>query len=962
MISEHDQNRTDEKEEAAEIFLCHNRLDAETVMQIADALEIETGTLFFLDRFAIPTGVEFLEYIDAAMTKARGCAIFLGANGWGPTQFWEAELALSRYRHDPDFRLIPIALPGLHETDMRRLGDGSVFNDINRSDLSREPPGEDELKQLAAAISGTAAPQFRTPARLTPYQLRRDAGRWKTAKSPRAARDILYQGAELKEAEAIIAANPDFVVLSEVQPFIAAADRQQRDRLRRFLATTSIVSVVLCALTIAAILYARIAETRQQESLSRALAIQATQEESPRRRLLVALEAFRRSETPEAQGAILSMLEEWQPLVEVQSVFSGIWTAVADREGNAILVGQDTGEVYKIAPGASPERLAGLGSSITALAALEDAFLAGTLDGFLAAVGPDGNTDVLVEGNGRQAYITAIAAAADGSLIAAGDHEGRVYLLKKSEEPELIDLTGSLGIDNLAFAEDGTKLAVTTGDHQLVLFDTMTLEEVLSWPLRNTTLDLEFLDSGRLAWVTSTGLLQVATLDGDDISVESSHQFDALYSFAKIDSQSGIVALGESGGFTRLADLYGFPVAFDRIQTNGDPLTGIGIVAETETLFTTDTRGNIAIWSLGSEPRFGMVLPNLPMEPDTLLALKDGSLLGVSRSRREAAVWRLNEDTWLPVLDLVAETRSALGDAAATLPENVADADGFIDLSATAIGQIALSENSIAWSTWNGGLLVRGLDDRGPAQVMRVPDGEAYQALAMTFQGDLLAAARYGLGEIEIFGTNSGSTATVSLPSPIEALDFSRYGSHIAAGLSYGKIAMASVQNGTFDLLAAEHATPVAGVDFLSGKNVLSYGTGGGLDRELLVHNSASNQQTRRIRSRQPGGSATAAAFSEKLDLLAVADLNGELHLWRASDQRYIRSLFFAGTYLPAVAIDDEAQRLIATDGNGAVRAWPLDPSVWTGAICAKVDGPLTLLEWQDLMPGEPYAPACEDG
>ncbi len=731
-------------------------------------------------------------------------------------------------------------------------------------------------------------------------------------------------------------------------------------RLSKLIGGTALVAFV--SLAAVGLLYAQIAHSRQQESLSRALAIQATQEESPRRRLLVALEAFRRSETPEAQGAILSMLGEMRPLVEVRSVLSGISTAVADPKRNSALFALDTGEIFRLTPGRPPEPLAALKSRITALAAMDDGFLAGMLDGYVAAVRSDGESEILVEGNGRQAYITAIAAHPDGSLIAAGDHEGRIHLLRRGMEPKKVDLTDNLRIDSLALAGDGTRLAVTTGDHLLVLFNAVTLEEMLRWPIRNTARDVAFLDDNRIAWITSTGLLQVATLDGDDISIVSSHQFGGLISFAKIYPTSGTIALGEANGFTQLADLNGFPVAFGRVRTNGDTITGLAMMAETETLSTTDARGGIAQWYMGLVHGFGTILPNLPLEPHALLSRQDGSLLGVSRSRHEAAVWRLDEDTWLSVLDLVTETRSALGDAAATLPENVADADGFIDLSATAIGQIALSENSIAWSTWNGGLLVRGLDSRAPVQVMRVPDGETYQALAMNARGDLLAAARHGSSEIEIFETTGSFATKIALPGSVESLDFSEDGTRIAAGLSDGRIATARVQDGAFNLLAAAHATSVAGVEFLSGMNVLSYGTGIAIDRNLLVQDAASEQDSPRIWSRQPGGSATASAFSETLDLVGVADLNGELHLWRASDQHYVASLSLAGNYLPAVTFDAVARRVIAADGNGAVRAWPLGSAEWTEAICAKANGPLSLEEWHDLMPDEPYAPACEDG
>src|SRR5262245_36326428 len=95
------------------IFLCHNSLDKLAVTQLADALELEFGTKYFLDIYAIPAGEAFLPWIERSLAEASGAAIFLGANGWGPTHLWEAEKALARYRDNPAFKLIPVALPGI---------------------------------------------------------------------------------------------------------------------------------------------------------------------------------------------------------------------------------------------------------------------------------------------------------------------------------------------------------------------------------------------------------------------------------------------------------------------------------------------------------------------------------------------------------------------------------------------------------------------------------------------------------------------------------------------------------------------------------------------------------------------------------------------------------------------------------------------------------------------------------
>ena len=57
------------------VFLCHNSVDKPFIREIADALELEFGTRFFLDVFAIPTGEKFIPWIERALEECAVCAI-----------------------------------------------------------------------------------------------------------------------------------------------------------------------------------------------------------------------------------------------------------------------------------------------------------------------------------------------------------------------------------------------------------------------------------------------------------------------------------------------------------------------------------------------------------------------------------------------------------------------------------------------------------------------------------------------------------------------------------------------------------------------------------------------------------------------------------------------------------------------------------------------------------------------
>jgi hypothetical protein len=219
-------NSARRKQKPGGVFLCHNSDDKDAVKQIADALYLEFGTRYFLDAYAIPVGEAFIPWIEKALAGSTGCVIFLGANGWGPTHLWEAERAVARYREQPRFKLIPAALPGIKIKDMKRLGAGTIFQRINWADFTRRLDDHASLAKLHAALTGQSLPQDRGPAHLTPYQIRRDAERWRLSKGLDAS--ILYQGEQLREAERLLRENPDFVVVDEVISFLNAGTVRER--------------------------------------------------------------------------------------------------------------------------------------------------------------------------------------------------------------------------------------------------------------------------------------------------------------------------------------------------------------------------------------------------------------------------------------------------------------------------------------------------------------------------------------------------------------------------------------------------------------------------------------------------------------------------------------------------------------------------------------------------------------
>jgi hypothetical protein len=211
-----------------DVFLCHNREEKPIVKDIADALQLESGVLFFLDEYSIPASVEFLAFIQDEMRRSASCAIFLGPAGWGPTHLREARLALEINRERPEFRIIPVALPECREEGWAALFGGDQtppFNWVRFSILV----DADARTKLIEAVQGRFSPKAAGPEAVTPYFIRRQAALWESSK--RTDSSLLLRGKLLQTAQAQAAANPMFVTI-KAAPFLARSTEAESNRYR----------------------------------------------------------------------------------------------------------------------------------------------------------------------------------------------------------------------------------------------------------------------------------------------------------------------------------------------------------------------------------------------------------------------------------------------------------------------------------------------------------------------------------------------------------------------------------------------------------------------------------------------------------------------------------------------------------------------------------------------------------
>lgn len=153
---------------AFDVFFSYSVRDHAAVEGTARALT-DAGLRVFLDRWYLTPGQPWPQALERTLAACSAVAVFIGAEGLGPWQQRERDIALDRQAHEPGFPVIPVLLGG---------GDPALgFLKLNTwLDLSRGPTDAEALSILAAAIRreppGPLAQQYSDAARaaVCPYR------------------------------------------------------------------------------------------------------------------------------------------------------------------------------------------------------------------------------------------------------------------------------------------------------------------------------------------------------------------------------------------------------------------------------------------------------------------------------------------------------------------------------------------------------------------------------------------------------------------------------------------------------------------------------------------------------------------------------------------------------------------------------------------------------------------------
>jgi WD40 repeat protein/DNA-binding SARP family transcriptional activator len=102
-----------------------------------------------------------------------------------------------------------------------------------------------------------------------------------------------------------------------------------------------------------------------------------------------------------------------------------------------------------------------------------------------------------------------------------------------------------------------------------------------------------------------------------------------------------------------------------------------------------------------------------------------------------------------------------------------------------------------------------------------------------------------------------------------------------------------------------------------------------------------------------------ALRFDPQGRTLATAATDGTVRLWDLASQRQLGVALPGGEQWSVLAFNPGGTDLVAFYGDGTGLVWDVDPDRWKQRACTIAGGPLTRDEWEELLPGRRYEPAC---
>ncbi len=149
------------------VFLSYNSQDEELVEKVAIYLDEKAKLRPWFDKWSLIPGDPWVRNLEHGLKSSSNCAVFVGADGLGPWEHPEVELALRRQVKNKNFRVIPVLLPNAPtEPDLPAFLEGNSWIDFRKglddvNALWRLECGIRGINPGRSPASGRADPKYK---------------------------------------------------------------------------------------------------------------------------------------------------------------------------------------------------------------------------------------------------------------------------------------------------------------------------------------------------------------------------------------------------------------------------------------------------------------------------------------------------------------------------------------------------------------------------------------------------------------------------------------------------------------------------------------------------------------------------------------------------------------------------------------------------------------------------------
>ncbi|MCP2256396.1 WD40 repeat [Streptoalloteichus tenebrarius] len=747
--------------------------------------------------------------------------------------------------------------------------------------------------------------------------------------------------------------------------FLRASDREEKRgvrRLRRLVATLTVLFLLAVAATIYAVRTQRDVVEQRNVAISRKVAIEASalRTTNPELAAQLALAAFRLSPTVEARSSLLASYASPHASFLTRDPHLPESVALSPDARTLVTTGRDRmTRLWDVSDVANPTSLATLGEHTDSV--LAAAFSA---DGRLLATASRDRTvrvwDVadraaptplsVVHGHGD--VVRAVAFSPRGALLATAsdDRTARLWDLADARSPKpLATMTGhSDAVLDVAFSPRGDVLSTVGKDRAVLLWDVASGQSprVLTALRDQAELVARFSPDGRLLVVAGQDrTVRLWNVENprqvQTVSTLTGH-IDVVRALA-VSRDGRTVASASDERTIRLWDVSDprRPNARAMLSGHNDNITSLVFSGDGQTLISASADNTVRLWEIAGP----------------VLADHTEAVFGVAFSPDGRTIATTSDDRTVRLSDVTNPRR----------PAPLAALTGHQDT----VRHVTFSRDGrlLATSSWDRTARLWDVADPRHAGALATVTGHAGSVRWVAFGPDSRLLVTAGDDRTARLWDVGEPRAPVALGVLTGHTDIVRS----VAVRSDGRVVATSSWDGTARLWDVADPRRPAALGVISGHQQairsIAFAPGGTVVATTSWDHTVRLWDVEDPRRPSPLSTMTGhtaivfgAAFSPDGQTLATTGDDGTVRLWDVRDPRHPVATAILTEHLSAVfavAFGPDGHTLATTSQDRTTRLWETDVDRLSTYVCSTVRRPVSEDEWRHYFTGIPYEPPC---